>query len=259
MVKHLPPSAAFLRLVDVGGFAGEVFTDLRSDLEIILTPGAADEWSVKPNTIDAVVAFGNELSPQLLDSALEALRPAGRLIIVNKEGRPSQTLVNQLELAGYTRILVEAALTEPEPAGVLIRGEKPHTEAHTIDRVKQVAGTDAPSRGGRYVHVLIQQLPNKPPWKLKPDERVKWQAVAVEGQNETVLLAFSSLPKAVEFMQPAVLAGRIKEVNKIAKYRWEIARDWPFPIMLNPSDEIFDTNPPVYVSLDSQTAEAPDE
>ena len=73
------------------------------------------------------------------------------------------------------------------------------------------------------------------------------------------VLAFSSLPKAVEFMQPAVVAGRIKDVNKIAKFRWEVARDWPFPVMLNPSDEIFDTHAAALLAVDPDTAEAPDE
>jgi len=32
MAKHLPPSAASLRLVDIGGRAGAVFAEARADL-----------------------------------------------------------------------------------------------------------------------------------------------------------------------------------------------------------------------------------
>lgn len=259
MVKHLPPSAASLRLVDVGGRAAPVFFEFLPDLDVILSPGMDDGWLMKPDSIDAVVAYDCSPSDHLLESALMALRPGGRLIIMVAEGEPSEVLVKTLEDAGYTRILVEPGLEQPERLGVLMRGEKPHTEERTVDRVKQVAGRDAGSRGGRYVHLLIQQTPNKPAWKLKPNEMIKWQAVGVAGNDETIVLAFSSLPKAVEFMQPAVLAGRIKEVNKIAKFKWEVARDWPFPMMLNPSDEIFDTQVVALLAVDPQTAEAPDE
>jgi hypothetical protein len=125
--------------------------------------------------------------------------------------------------------------------------------------VKQVAGRDTAPRGGRYIHVLIQQTPNKPMWKLEPGEKVDWEAIGVAGDGETVLLAFSSLPKAVEFMQPAVVSGHVKDVNKIAKFRWEVARDWPFAIMLNPSDEILDTHTVALLAVDPRTAETPDE
>jgi hypothetical protein len=255
MVKHLPPGGASLRLVDVGGQAGEILIELRPDLDVILSPGIHDGWLVKPDSIDAVVAYNCAPENHLLESALVALRPGGRLIVIDTRGEPSEGLVKTLEAEGYTRILVERTVV----VGVLMRGEKPHTEERTVDRVKQVAGGDAAPRSGRYVHLLIQQTPNKPAWKLEADEKIEWQAVGVAGEGETVVLAFSSLPKAVEFMQPAVLAGRIKNVNKIAKFRWEVAREWPFPIMLNPSDEIFDTHREAVLSVDPRTAEAPDE
>src|SRR5262249_9393249 len=146
--------------------------------------------------------------------------------------------------------LVETGAETPTPIGVLMRGEKPHTEERTVERIKQVAARDnepAPRRSSRYVYLLVQQTPNKPAWKLNKDEPVEWQAVAVAGEDETVLLAFSSLPKAVEFMQPAVMAGYIKDVNKVAKFSWETVRGWPFPVMLNPSDEIFATQTAVFV------------
>jgi hypothetical protein len=263
MAKHLPPSAASLRLVDIGGRAGAVFAEARADLDIVLTPGRADTWQLPQNSIDAVVAYDCQPDNLLLASALSALRPGGRLIILDPRGKPDDTLVKLLEAGGFTRILVETGAESPKPVGVLMRGEKPHVEEHSVDRIKQVAARDdapaAQRRASRYVHLLIQQTPNKPAWTLKKDDALEWQAVAVAGENETVLLAFSSLPKAVEFMQPAVLAGHILDVNKVAKFSWEVVRALPFPVMLNPSDEIFDTQAVVLVAVDPQTAEAADE
>lgn len=262
MAKHLPPSAASLRLVDIGGRASAVFTEIRADVDVVLTPGRADTWQLPPNSIDAVVAYDCAPEEHLLATALSALRPGGRLIMLSPKGKPDEKWVKLLEAGGFTRILVEAGTETPKAMGILMRGEKPHTEDHTVDRIKQVAGRDneaAARRSSRYVHLLIQQTPNMPAWKLKKGEKIEWQAAAVIGEAETILLAFSSLPKAVEFMQPSVLAGHIKDVNKVARFSWETVRAWPYPIMLNPSDEIFDTQAAVFVPIDPQTAEAADE
>lgn len=255
MAKHLPPSGASLRLLDVEGRAGGVLYELRDDLDILLSPGADDEWQVALNSIDAVVAYDFDLTPHMLREALEGLRPGGRLIVMKVEGAPDEALVKTLEAAGYVRILVEAAA----PNGVLMRGEKPHTEAHTVDRVKQVAARDERKPVSRYVYLLVTQTPNKPGWKLTAEDVVAWQAVGVKGEGETVLLAFSSLPKAVEFMQPAVVSGHIKDVNKVAKFKWTVAKDWPYSFLLNPSDEILEQNPIVHIAVDPHSAEAPDE
>jgi hypothetical protein len=262
MAKHLPPSAASLRLVDIGGRASATFMALRADLDVVLTPGRADTWQLPANTIDAIIAYDCEPDEQLLAAALSALRPGGRLIMLSPKGKPDEKWVKSLETGGFTRILVEPAKESPRAVGVLMRGEKPHTEEHTADRIKQVAERDnepVVKRSSRYVHLLIQQTPNVPAWRLKKDETLEWQAAAIANGGETILLAFSSLPKAVEFMQPSVLAGHIKDVNKVAKFSWETARAWPYPIMLNPSDEIFDTQIAVFVSIDPATAEASDE
>jgi len=262
MAKHLPPSAASLRLVDIGGRASPVFTETRVDLDVVLTPGRSDTWQLPADSIDAVVAYDCAPDDMLLAAALSALRPGGRLILLDPKGKPDSTLVTALELGGFTRILVAVGVESPKAVGVLMRGEKPHTEEHTVERIKQVAGRDNEAvarRSSRYVHLLIQQTPNKPAWKLQKGEQIEWRAVAVAGAGESVVLAFSSLPKAVEFMQPAVLAGHITAVNQVAKFSWETARAWPFPIMLNPSDEIFDTQMVVFVAVDPATAEAADE
>lgn len=258
MAKHLPPSGAALRLLDVNGHAGETLAALRSDLDIepVGNPGG---WAVGTDSADAVIAFDCAPDVALLRMTLEVLRPGGRLILVSSTGQPGEALVKALENAGYVRILVENAIECPSPVGVLMRGEKPHTEERTIDRARQVAARDKLPRPGRYVYVLVKQSPNKPAWMLGPGDTMAWNAVAVSGADETVLLAFSSLPKALAFMQPAVLSKRIEGVNKIAKYRWEVVHGWSNPIILNPTDDILETNAVMLLPIDPAAAEAPDE
>ncbi len=259
MAKHLPPSGASLRLVDVLGKAAAILREQRPDIEVVSAPRKLTNWRIEPDSVDAVTAYDSEPSPDLLNSAMRVLRPGGRLIILNSRLDPSEAYVKTLEAADYTRILVEVGAECPLPVGALMRGEKPHTEAHTVDRVKQVAAKDAPIRTARYLHLLIHQTPYKPVWRMTPDDTIMWQAVGVEGDGEVVLLTFSSLPKAVEFMQPAVMAGHITNVNKIAKFKWDVVKQWPYPTILNPSDEIFDTQAVAMLEIDRTTAETPDE
>ena len=74
-------------------------------------------------------------------------------------------------------------------------------------------------RVGRVTAVDAFPEARKPAWKLTPGERVEWRAATVEvpGMGRR-LLAFSALVKAVAYMQPAVLAGAISGVNKVAKF-----------------------------------------
>jgi SAM-dependent methyltransferase len=257
MAKHLPPSGATLHLLDVEGRAGKPLAALRPDLDVTAVQGAPGGWGLFPDSFDAVALYDEVLTEDLLQAILAALRPGGRLIVIQPDGAPSEAPVLALETAGYTRILVESALVDPLPTGALIRGEKPHTEANTVDRVQQVARRD--TGAARFVHLLIQQKPNKPIWALDANEKVEWEAVAVGGDNETVLLGFSSLPKAVAFMQPAVLAGRIQDVNKVAKFLLAKVRAWPYPLLMNPTEDILDTNPLVMLPVDPAAAEQPDE
>jgi hypothetical protein len=257
MAKHLPPSAATLRLLDAGSAAGQVLSGLRRDLEIIAATGTPDK--ISSDSLDAVVAYDLALSQNFLSAALAALRPGGRLVVVNPTGAVSDTWVTTLENAGYDRILVEAVFE-----GVLIRGEKPHIEHRTYDRIQQVAARDAnrldlATYSGRYLHLLIRQTPNKPIWRLAPGEQVEWQALALENGSVPILLAFSSLPKAVAFMQPAVMAGRIKDVNKVAKFSRDTAQRWTLPLLLNPAIDALEDHTVALVPVDPQTAEAPDE
>jgi hypothetical protein len=259
MAKHLPPSGASLRLVDVFGRTTSILREQRPDIEVVYSPKKLTDWRIDAESVDAVTAYDCEPSEDLLKSAMRVLRPGGRLIILNSKLDPSEVFVETLEAADFTRILVEIGAECPLPVGALIRGEKPHTEAHTVDRVKQVAAQDAPIRTARYLHLLIHQTPDKPAWRLTAADTIRWQAIGVQGDNEVVLLTFSSLPKAVEFMQPAVIAGYVKNVNKIAKFKWDVVKAWPYATILNPSDEIFETQAVAMLDVDRSTAEAADE
>jgi hypothetical protein len=263
MAKHLPPSSASLRLLDVNGTSGEVLSTVRGDLDIAAVPEDVEQWTLDSDSVDAVVALNVPLSSGLFSGAIRALRPGGRLIIVQTEREPSETFVETLESAGYTRILVEPAL-EPDAPGVLMRGEKPHETADTLERIQVAAGKDETladfdAYTGRYVHLLVQQTPNRPVWALRPEDVVTWRAAALQTDDGPVLLAFSSLPRAVGFMQPAVLSGRVKDVNKVGKFRREVAQAWTVRALLNPDMDALEGRRVTYVPIDRMTAEAPDE
>lgn len=258
MARHLPPSSAELRLLDVGGAAGAVLRTLRADL----ITAAVDVQTADENSMDAVTWYQPDLSSTFLAAALRALRPGGRLIMVDPEQTPAMELVNLLERAGYVRILAEPALESGE--GLLLRGEKPHVTASTLERIQQVASgddslIDLSTYRGRYVFLLIRQTPNKPIWALHEGERVVWDAVGAEMADVIVALAFSSLPKAVAFMQPAVLTGRIRDVHKVAKFSRETAQAWPFGVLMNPTPDSIEGQPLVFFAVDAAQAEAADE
>jgi len=259
MVKHLPPSASRLSLLDVNGKARDILDKHRPDLAITVVEGS--EWGVPQHTFDAVTAFDEDLRGDLLDAALNALRPGGRLIVMATTGDPDVHHVKTLEQYGYTRILVETGAECPLPVGVLMRGEKPHVTDNTNARVRVAADQDDDAQtletfNGRYLHLLIRQSPNKPAWAIRADEPVTWEAVTLDG----ALLAFSSLPKAVAFMQPSILAGKIGGVTKVAKFSKDTARGWPLPVMLNPApDALTDGATFSTLSIDPDTAETPDE
>lgn len=255
MARHLPPSGARLRLIDVSGQCAAVLGARRADLDPI------EAWPEAADSADAVVAFDVPLTANLLGRALTALRPGGRFICVNSRDKSRAELVETLENAGFTRILVEPAL---ESEGVLVRGEKRHTQQATLERIVQTAARDDSTSElaayrGRYVHLLICQTPNKPAWALQPDERVTWTAAALDTGGGPALLAFSSLPKAVAFMQPAVLTGRIAGVNKVGKFSRETALAWPQPTLFNPEPAVLNSGRVVFVPVDAASAEAPDE
>jgi hypothetical protein len=260
MAKHLPPSASHLRLLDVEGAAGEILTLSRADLDVVKVEGEPETWGISPESMDAVVAFNNTLKPDLLTASLNALRPGGRLIIMETDGEPGSERVQTLEKAGYTRILIESGIECPLPTGVLMRGEKPHVTEDTQARIQQVAEQDDNALSladykGKYLHLLVVQTPNKPVWALEEGEKVHWQAVTADG----ALVAFSSLPKAVGFMQPAVINDSIRDVNKVAKFSKAQAQQWTLPVKLNPTLEMLNGQSIALIDVDPNTAEQSDE
>ncbi len=259
MAKHLPPSASTLRLLDVNGFTGQILSELRQDLEIVAVSSDPETWPIAPQSMDAVAVLGTTPNEALLTAAKAALRPGGRLIMMETSGEPDEMRVQTLEQAGYTRILVETGIECPLPTGVLMRGEKPHTTDDTLERIQVAADHDDAQPfadyHGKYVYLLVTQTPNKPVWTLEAGEVIQWQAVTLDG----ALLAFSSLPKAVGFMQPAVLAGRIHDVNKVGKFSVATARTWTQPVLLNPASDVLENGTVGRIEVDATTAEAPDE
>jgi len=202
-----------------------------------------------------------KLSGALLQACLTALRPGGRLIALQSRGAVSEDHLRQLRDHGYVRILVEPALDE---LGVLIRGEKPHATADTMARIQAVARADADTLDlkrfrGRYIHLLIQRQPNKPVWQMTPGEPIAWRAAAFQRESKPSLLGFSSLPKAVAFMQPAVLGGFIADVNKVGKFSVETAAAQEWNISLNPTPDSLTGETLTFIDIDPALAEAPDE
>ncbi len=266
MARHLPPSGSALQLWDVGGRTAAVLADLRGDLHITAVDPDTAQWPNVANAADGIVAYDYDIAANraLLTAALKALRPGGRLIAVTTCGEPDKQAVRQLEDAGHTRILVEIALDGPEPMGVLLRGEKPHTTQSTFARIKVAANADQDNLtldqfDGPYVYLLVRQSPNKPVWALRDDEQTTWQAVTASKNGETALVGFTSLPKAVSLMQPAVMQNIIADVNKVGKFSRATALTWDLPLWLNPTLEALKSQQIDTVPVDPNTAEAPDE
>ena len=263
MMKHLPPSASRMRILDLGGAAGMFLSTQREELVFESASLYVDHWTYEQDSQDAIVGYDLLLKADLLSAVLSALRPGGRFIVVQPLGTVEEFFVSTLESSGFTRILVEAALESGE--GVLIRGEKPHTTEDTFVRVAQGAHRDPDSQNpaqfqGRYIYLLIQQTPNKPVWSLTPDDQIEWQAVVVHDEREKAqIIAFSSLPKAVQFMQPAVMQGLIVGVNKVGKFKKSVFESDEINWMINPMIDQIKNRPLSWVPVDVHVAEAPDE
>ena len=259
-IKHLPPSASQLRLLDINGMAGEIVAQHRPDVEIISVSGDVSAWHFSENSLDAVVAVDYILNTTFLRAVLLILRHGGRLIIANSRASMDVTQYGtRLEDAGYVRILIEDAFQNPT-SGMLMRGEKAHITADTHERIQEVAGGEAElipisEYKGRYVHLLVRQTPNKPPWRLEPDEPIQWEAVTING----TLLVFSSLPKAVSFMQPSVLAGKFHQVNKVVKFKREVLMNWAVQTIFNPTMSVWDSGAMAFIPINQTEAETPDE
>lgn len=261
MAKHLPPSSSTLQLLDIGAVVGDMLLNHRPDLDIQIASLLTRHWHYDDNQFDAVVAYDTMLTAELLSNILAVMRQGGRFILINPYNVVAEKWVRVLESQDFVRILVEPAYDDE---GVLIRGEKAHSTDNTLERIQHVAEADADlldlnTYKGRYVHLLIVQTPNKPVWKMSVDDKIEWCAVTVEQKNEDKLLAFSSLPKAVSFMQPAILKGFVRDVNKVGKFSKETARTWQQSILLNPIlSDVYDDVVKL-LSINPDTAEAADE
>ena len=169
--------------------------------------------------------------------ALLALRPGGRLIAVEPRGEPSAERVRGWRMRATPAFWSRKCLPAGRPDA---RREAARHRRHArADSERGAAryGAGANSRGATSI-CSIRQTPNKPAWALKPGETVEWHALALADGGDPLLLAFSSLPNAVAFMQPAVVAGTIKDVNKVAKFSRAVAQDWR--LLVNPPLEALD-------------------
>jgi SAM-dependent methyltransferase len=279
LAKHLPPSAAVLRLWALDTRTAERLRDARADVALIVPEPAIGH---DQDSLDAVAGvFATVPDPVTLGEYLRALRPGGRLILLvggytarpTADETPAQAaarlggMAGMLGAVGFVRLLAETVAVSTAAGtaqAVLVRGEKPHTTDDTHARVT-AALTQPDARGdglaeavsltnedllvsenplvhmrGRFVFLLVRQTPDRPPWALPADEPLTWEAVAVWQGGRAVALAFSSLPAAVAFLQPAVLAGAIVGVNKVAKFTRAAAQAWAFQVVLDPTPDILD-------------------
>ncbi len=233
-----------------------------------LVRGSITHFPLEESTVDAVI--GTDIFTRIsqhtefLAEAKRVLRPGGRLILLDTTKgyslpilrwapvlRPQFTLQQMAEMlsdAGFARILTERTL---RGSGILSRGEKPYPTLSTRERITRTAARDEqtmqiidsaylPTVGrGNFVFLLVKQSPNKPAWVIQPGLEIRWDAAMVTDDeiNRPYLLAFTSLPKAVEFMQPAVTSGLIGDITKVAKFDKAVAPRWAVDLLLNPSLE----------------------
>jgi hypothetical protein len=258
--KHLPPSAGLPRVLVLAPAAA---AELAGMVEMVLAAPGADDWPAGP--FDAVAG---PAAPALLPALGQRLRPGGRLILTHAS--EPEALLAALTSAGLIHCLVE-----PQGPVCLYRGERPPVGT-TLERHQALAQDEAGAATSHYqlpiatypdlptpfIFLLIQRTPNKPAWKLAAGELVTWRAatLARAGGAAPVLLGFSSLVKAVAYMQGAVMARRLAGVNKVGKFPAEAMQGWPLPLVLNPDFELVrGLEPGPLFEVDPQTAITGDE
>jgi hypothetical protein len=247
ILKHLPPSADRPRVRPL---------DDRSRRWCLALDRARDVQLIAESDCDAVVAS----DIVLVQNATSILRPNGRAIFLvpNTEQVALETLIEALTSAGLVRILAEPVLGD---AFLLARGECPTEHQRPTDRIAAIAQLEASpiviadllEIVGRYphLHLLVEQQPPSRGWDDKPPGAI-WHALTVRDvqSNQIVLPVFTSLPKAVAFMQPAILAGAIKTINKLPRFESDRLLEWRKSIIVNPTfaalreDPRFDFNSP---------------
>jgi hypothetical protein len=218
-VKHLPPSASLPRVLVLDEQAAG---ELPPELELLL-PAAADSAR---DSVDAIVGYS---APTDLNRWFSQLRPGGRLILAAHAD--PQSLLQHLTESGFIHCLVETS-----DGLTLYRGERPPVSRNRVEALADTYNPNPENQNLRFIFLLISQIPNKPAWRLAPDEKVQWQAATLidPKTQQPTLLAFASLVKAVAFMQPAILAQRIGGVNKIGKFPVAAAHAWHPPLTINP-------------------------
>ena len=263
IVRHLPPSTDYLRLLDWSDETIKVQAEiqvLRPDVQWVQLPAPTD-------SVDGIISIYPEAKLEMiLVESLRLLRAGGRLLFYMPP-IDLELAARQLEKAGYVRILAEAI-----DGGVLCRGEKPHphiappptayveqkSSTATIPARSLVQGEAVLNVSVPALYLLIRQTPYKPAWQMAPDEVIQWQAVALN--NPLILIAFSGLPRAVELMQTAIVQGFIQDVHKIAKFSKATLAQMNVPVWINPSLESLRANFPLFFwEIDPRLAEAPDE
>jgi hypothetical protein len=218
--KHLPPGALRVMALDDASAA-----ELPPEIEVVRGDAAPAE------VFDAIVGHS---APDGLAGLLTRLRPGGRVILAQRSGsQQARSLLEALIHAGFIHCFVE-----PASDVVLYRGERPPLGS-PIERVQALAADFQPHPIPHFVFLLITQTPNKPAWRplaVAPDEVLEWRAATIvdPATGQPVLLAFSSLVKAVAFMQPAILARFMEGINKVGKFRAQVAQTWGLPLRLNP-------------------------
>jgi hypothetical protein len=212
--KHLPPSAEVPRVLALDEASAQ---SLPEEVEVTRTGREGEQF-------DAIVGYA---SPETVARWQPHLRPGGRLILVDVA--PAESLLTALTRAGYIHCLVE-----PHGELCLYRGERPPL-GNSVERLGALVAPLV-SPAAPFICLLVTQTPNKPAWKQAADEKLAWQAATVidPATSAPVLLAFTSLVKAVAFMQSAVLAQFIVGVNKVVKFPAEAAATWKTGYVLNP-------------------------
>jgi hypothetical protein len=241
--KHVPPSADRPRvLILQAGPAADL-----PEAAVVVKPGGAD------GLFDAIAGYAAP-DPALdnLEAFYRQLRPGGRLILAARA--EPKALLEALVQAGFQHCLVE-----PHPDGwVLYRGARPGpADLQYLSTRPAGAGLEGP-----FCYIPVEQTPNKPAWRLAPSEVVIWRAPTVRDPagGDDCLLVFTSLVRAVAFMQRAVLAGSITGINKVGKFRREQVSGWQRPYLVNPTfHDVRQRARGQAVSLEPAAAQAGDE